>query len=61
MLSSVLRSERAILVNIQIIRAFVHMRELLRSHRELRLRIESLERLIEEDEKPQGTIGFRTD
>jgi len=35
MLSSVLRSKRAIRVNIQIIRAFVRLREMILSHREL--------------------------
>lgn len=35
MLSSVLRSARAIAVNVQIMRAFVRMRELLASNREL--------------------------
>jgi hypothetical protein len=35
MLSSVLRSDRAIAVNIQIMRAFVRMRELLVSNEEL--------------------------
>jgi hypothetical protein len=44
MLSSVLRSPRAILVNIAIMRAFVRLRELMSSHRELALKIEALER-----------------
>jgi len=35
MLSSVLRSKRAVQVNIQIMRAFVRMRQLLSSHKEL--------------------------
>lgn len=44
MLSSVLRSPRAILVNIAIMRTFVKLRELMNSHRELAQKIESLER-----------------
>ena len=44
MLSSVLRSPRAILVNIAIMRAFVRLRELMNSHRELAQKIEALER-----------------
>ena len=43
MLSSVLRSERAITVNIQIMRAFVRMRELLASNVELARRLDDLE------------------
>ena len=44
MLSSILRSPRAILVNIAIMRTFVKLRELMNSHRELAQKIESLER-----------------
>jgi len=44
MLSSVLRSERAIQVNVAIMRAFVHLRELLSSHEDLRRKLETLER-----------------
>ena len=44
MLSSVLRSERAVEVNIAIMRTFVKLRELMNSHRELAQKIESLER-----------------
>lgn len=43
MLSSVLRSPRAIQMNISIVRAFVRMRELLASHKELAARVEKLE------------------
>ena len=43
MLSSVLRSPRAIAVNIQIMRAFVHMREMLSSNHELAKRLDQLE------------------
>ncbi len=44
MLSSVLHSERAIQVNIQIIRMFTKLRELLEQHKDLRVRIEELEK-----------------
>src|SRR5262245_17292346 len=47
MLSSVLRSNRAIAVNIQIMRAFVRMRELLSSNRELARRLRELEARLE--------------
>jgi hypothetical protein len=47
MLSSVLRSERAIAVNIQIMRAFVRMRELLASNRTLARRLDELEARLE--------------
>ncbi|MDZ4185962.1 MAG: ORF6N domain-containing protein [Desulfuromonadales bacterium] len=43
MLSSVLNSDRAIDVNIQIMRAFVKLRELVASNRELSLRLDELE------------------
>ncbi len=44
MLSSVLHSDKAIEINILIMRAFVRLRELLYSNRELALRVERLER-----------------
>jgi hypothetical protein len=44
MLSSVLRSERAVMVNIEIIRAFVRLRRILQSHADLAAKIEALER-----------------
>ncbi len=43
MLSSVLRSKRAITVNIEIMRAFVKLREMLASNAELARRLEELE------------------
>lgn len=46
MLSSVLGSERAIAVNIEIMRAFVRMREMLASNHELAKRIDQLEARI---------------
>ncbi len=44
MLSSVLKSDRAIQVNIAIMRAFVNLREILATHKELALRLEELEK-----------------
>jgi hypothetical protein len=44
MLSTVLHSRRAIDVNIAIMRAFVHLRELLATHKDLAQKIEELER-----------------
>ena len=46
MLSSVLRSERAVRVNIEIMRAFVRLRRILSSHKELARKLEELERRI---------------
>ena len=43
MLSSVLRSTRAIQVNIEIMRAFVRLREMIASHRDLARKLEALE------------------
>ena len=75
MLSSVLHSERAILVNIQIIRTFTKLRELMASNKELREKIEQLEgkydeqfravfeiikRLIDQEEEPKALIGFHS-
>ncbi len=47
MLSSVLRSERAIQVNSAIMRAFVKIREILSTHKELAKRLNELERKME--------------
>jgi hypothetical protein len=44
MLSSVLRSERAIEVNIEIMRAFVRLRELLATHKDLARKLDDLEK-----------------
>jgi len=52
MLSSILNSERAIDVNIAIMRAFVHLREILASHKDLAEKLEELQlKLGEHDEK----------
>jgi len=44
MLSSVLKSKRARMVNIQIMRTFVKLRELLNTHKELARKLEELEK-----------------
>ncbi len=44
MLSSVLKSERAALVNIAIMRVFVKLREVLATHKDLAKRLESIEK-----------------
>ena len=44
MLSSVLRSERAVRVNIEIMRAFVQLRQMLSSHADLARKLAALER-----------------
>lgn len=74
MLSSVLNSERAILVNIQIIRTFTKLRELISTNVKLRKKIEEMEKkydskfkkvfdvlkqLLMQEEKPKSRIGFR--
>jgi phage regulator Rha-like protein len=52
MLASVLNSERAIQINIQIVRIFSRMRTLIESHKEILKKLEMLERKdIELDEK----------
>ncbi len=43
MLASVLRSKRAIQMNIAIVRAFVRLREMIAAHKDLAVRIEKLE------------------
>ena len=73
MLSSILRSERAIQVNIQIMRTFTNLREMLTTNKELREKIEKLEKkynqnfriifetiqsFMKEKVKPQNKIGF---
>ena len=69
MLSSVLRSPRAVQMNIAIMRAFVRMRELMIANKEFAVRIDKLERghkqtdcvletLIEDIEKLNGEIDW---
>jgi phage regulator Rha-like protein len=74
MLSSVLNSKRAIQVNIQIIRTFTQLRELLATNKELKRKIEAIEKkydtklnqvfeilkqLITQESKVKKQIGFR--
>ena len=71
MLSSVLRSERAVQVNIAIVRVFVRMREVLIANKELAHRVAEHDRKIAQlfkllrsllatkDEPPKRLIGFR--
>lgn len=51
MLSTVLRNDRAIQVNIQIVRTFVRLRELVASNEELTKRVDELERRCDEQFK----------
>lgn len=54
MLSSVLRSFRAIRVNIEIMRVFVRLRQMLSTHKELARKLEELElHLQDHDEQIQ--------
>ena len=50
MLSSILNSDRAIEVNIQIMRTFARLKEFLLSHKEFAIRLESLEKKFGEHE-----------
>ena len=73
MLSSILRSKRAVQVNIQIMRAFTQLRQMLLTHTDLKKKIEAMEnkydeqfrivfeaitQLLEVDEKPKKKIGY---
>jgi hypothetical protein len=76
MLSTVLNSERAILVNIAIMRTFVQLREILATHKDLAQKLEALEKrydrqfkvvfdairqLMKPEELPkERRIGFHT-
>jgi len=51
MLSSVLRSPRAVHVNIQIMRAFVKLREILSTHKELASKLKHLETKVEKHDE----------
>lgn len=56
MLSSVLTSDRAIQVNIEIMKAFVHMRRILASNRALARRMEELEERLDEHDTEIAVI-----
>lgn len=73
MLSSVLNSKRAIQVNIQIIRVFTKLREMIDAYKDLREKVEEMEMnneanfreifriirgFIEEEKKPKDPMGF---
>ncbi|CAN5183606.1 ORF6N domain-containing protein [soil metagenome] len=59
MLSSVLHSERAIQVNIQIIRVYTKMKEVLMDNKELWLKIEKIEQaLITKDEEVKAIFSI---
>ncbi len=51
MLSSVLKSDRAIEVNVEIMRAFVRLRQMLTSHKDLAKKIDNLEKKYDEQFK----------
>ena len=56
MLSSVLNSERAIQVNIAIMRAFVKLRQILSTHKELAYKLKELEARIGKHDEDIGSI-----
>ncbi|MCR4274616.1 MAG: ORF6N domain-containing protein [Candidatus Campbellbacteria bacterium] len=74
MLSGILRSPRAVQVNIVIMRAFVHLREILSTHKELlqrlielekkyderfRIVFEAIQQMMREPDPPRHPIGFQ--
>ena len=74
MLSGVLNSDRAIQVNIEIMRTFVHLRKWISAHKDLVDRIDKLEdnydekfklvftaltKLIQKDKEPKKRIGYK--
>ena len=56
MLSSVLNSARAIEVNIAIMRAFVRLREIIASHKELAKRLANLKLLVDSHDRRIGSL-----
>jgi len=56
MLSSVLNSDQAVEVNIAIIRAFVQLRKIMESHKEIRRKLADLERRFEDHDEQIQTI-----
>lgn len=72
MLSSVLRSKRAIEINIAIMRVFVRLREVLADNTALREKLEEhdekikyifnvLEQMLQQEQKPKKRIGYLTE
>ncbi len=75
MLASVLNSRRAVEVSVFVVRAFVKLREMLASHRDLARRLDEMEKkydaqfrvvfdairgMMKPNEKPRRRIGFRS-
>ena len=61
MLSSVLRSERAIAVNIHIMRVYVKLREMMLTHKDLLLEIEEIKKKVNnQDEKIELVFDYLT-
>lgn len=56
MLSSVLNSETAIEVNIQIIRTFTRIRQMLSEHTELRLEVEKIKKKLDNQDKNMEVV-----
>jgi len=56
MLSSVLNSETAIEVNIQIIRTFTRIRQMLSKHTELRLEVEKIKKKLDNQDKNMEVV-----
>jgi hypothetical protein len=56
MLSSVVNSDRAIKVNIQVMRIYVHMREMMMLNKDILHRLESIERNINGQERKFRTV-----
>ena len=74
MLSSILRSQRAVQVNVAIMRMFVRLREMLSTHEDLRRKIDAMEKrydsrfqvvfetirqILEKPIPPTKAIGFQ--
>ena len=76
MLSSVLNSDQAVQANIQIMRVFVRLREMIKTHKDLWKKIQEMEQkydqqfksvfdtfrqLLIQEEKPKRRMGFHAD
>lgn len=76
MLSSVLNSDQAVHANIQIMRVFVRLREMIKTHKDLWKKIQEMEQkydqqfksvfdtfrqLLIQEEKPKRRMGFHAD
>ncbi|QQR87255.1 MAG: ORF6N domain-containing protein [Flavobacteriales bacterium] len=56
MLANVLKSERAVAMSIRIIEVFVHMRGMIMAHKDILLKLEQMERRVEEHDDSIGTL-----